>query len=623
MLPFLFTNPFDDVVEKATSENLPRGEEDIVQNLDICDKIRSKEVPAKAAIQSLKRRINHKNPNVQLLALKLTDLCVKNGGHHFVVEVASREFVDNMVSIVRSYPTTNAQVREKILALLQSWALAFKGKSDLSYMTETYDNLKREGLAFPPVEKSSISSIMIDTKTDVRVCDSCHYKITNKVAGSGSTSPNPKRASAQSPTSAFGAAANADHRKEDDDLEKAIAASLAESSRSRQSSRPKPRAASTTPTPKVVDEEEDPDLAAAIAASLAELKVSEQQREQRSSGRAVAGQEFGPFDVSSPPADPNQLSRVEIDNLKMFVELVERTEADVSVRGIGVIHNSQISLMALQPKLLWSCDDAVNKYRLALELNEKVSAATQMYDRMLQERLNAASAGAYGGSLHRGYSTAGMPPPQQGYYVPPTDPSQGYYAPQPVDPSQQPVPQQYGYQTQTSPNPAADYGYQYNPTNGQPPAQQPGVQQPQQMPPQQPPQQYAPAPAPYDPNTMPASHPSADPSMAPGAYQPPAAYAAQPQQQQAPPQAQQAPPASPGQQYTYGQVPPVSQGLYDPAMMAAGPGGLAQPQGQQPYVPPVQQQVPFGGYGQPQQQQPYGVQAPPPEPVTEALLIDL
>jgi hypothetical protein len=57
--------------DRATSEYLPAGQEDLTLSLDVCDYIRGKQVNPRDAIRALKRRISHRNPNVQMLGLKV------------------------------------------------------------------------------------------------------------------------------------------------------------------------------------------------------------------------------------------------------------------------------------------------------------------------------------------------------------------------------------------------------------------------------------------------------------------------------------------------------------------------------------------------------------------------
>ena len=72
----LHPSPLTLVADKATSELLPAGSEDMALSLEICDQIRSKSVPPKDAMRSLKRRLDHKNPNVQLSVLSVLDLLI-------------------------------------------------------------------------------------------------------------------------------------------------------------------------------------------------------------------------------------------------------------------------------------------------------------------------------------------------------------------------------------------------------------------------------------------------------------------------------------------------------------------------------------------------------------------
>jgi growth factor-regulated tyrosine kinase substrate len=179
------SDPFGELVEKATSELLPAGQEDIALNLEICDQVRAKTVPAKQAMQTLKRRLDHKNPNVVLLALGLTDICIKNGGDHFLAEVASREFMDNLASILRRPSGVNYEVKTKALKLIQDWAQISEAKpQQMSSIVDTYKALKASGFEFPPRDpKAAVSAALVETLTapdwtDGDVCMRCRTSFT-------------------------------------------------------------------------------------------------------------------------------------------------------------------------------------------------------------------------------------------------------------------------------------------------------------------------------------------------------------------------------------------------------------------------------------------------------------
>ena len=76
--------------------------------------------------------------------------------------------MDNLTSLLKAYGTAapNDDVKSKILELVQVWASGTEGRSDVSYIGDTYRALQREGFRFPP--KVERASTMLDSSA-VRV----------------------------------------------------------------------------------------------------------------------------------------------------------------------------------------------------------------------------------------------------------------------------------------------------------------------------------------------------------------------------------------------------------------------------------------------------------------------
>ncbi|KAH8174840.1 VHS domain-containing protein [Sarocladium implicatum] len=134
-------------------------EPNLALNLEISDLINSKKGTApREAATAIVAFINHRNPNVALLALGLLDICVKNCGYPFHLQISTKEFLNELVRRFPERPPIRpSRVQARILEAIEEWRLTIcdtsRYKEDLGFIRDMHRLLSYKGYMFPEVRR--------------------------------------------------------------------------------------------------------------------------------------------------------------------------------------------------------------------------------------------------------------------------------------------------------------------------------------------------------------------------------------------------------------------------------------------------------------------------------------
>ncbi|CAG8976453.1 hypothetical protein HYALB_00008042 [Hymenoscyphus albidus] len=437
-------NAFDDVVAKATDENLTSENWEYI--MDVCDKVTTEDSGAKDAVATMIKRLAHRNANVQLYTLEvryqisaqaadcaLTDLAnalSQNCGPKMHRELASRAFTDALLRLA-SDRNTHQQVKAKILERMSEWAEMFKDP-DLGIMRDQYQRLKSQNPNLHPPSAPLKSRL-----TDV------------------------------------------DRQKEEEELQMALKLSIQDKTTQAQAKSSQPSnvipgpsaqpAAQTSAVPSGTTaatvsrvralfdfEASDPDELTFRKGDIIAVLESVYKDWWKGFLRGQTG--IFPLNYVEKLADPTpeELQReaqmeaevfAEIKNVEKLLTLLSTSTSELNVRDNEEITKLYHSTLAIRPKLI----ELIGKYSQRkddfIQLNERFIKSCRDYDNLLDASMKQAQPSYQYGRPAQGYG--GGYPPQA---APPQQDPQRFYTPKPQEhpyPQKPPSPQGYAPKPQT------------------------------------------------------------------------------------------------------------------------------------------------------------------------------
>ena len=159
-------------------------EPNLALNLEVADLINAKKgsAPREAAV-AIVNLINHRNPNVSLLALSLLDICVKNCGYPFHLQISTKEFLNELVRRSPERPPIRpSRVQLKILEAIEEWRGTIcetsRYREDLGFIRDMHRLLSYKGYTFPEVRREDAAVLNPSDVSSFRFFPQCRVQKT-------------------------------------------------------------------------------------------------------------------------------------------------------------------------------------------------------------------------------------------------------------------------------------------------------------------------------------------------------------------------------------------------------------------------------------------------------------
>lgn len=171
--------------------------------MEVCDKVNETEEGPKDAVKAFRKRLTQnmgKNHTAILYTLTCLETCVKNCGRRFHVQIAHKDFLNDMVKVIGPKYDPPQALQEKVLSMIQTWADAFRGSPDMKDVEKVYQDLKAKGIEFPMTDLDNFAPIHTPARTQGGIDpEPAISRNRGSTTNRASTVPSPGRVLAPAP----------------------------------------------------------------------------------------------------------------------------------------------------------------------------------------------------------------------------------------------------------------------------------------------------------------------------------------------------------------------------------------------------------------------------------------